>query len=440
MRRATALVAVTVGVVLLAATATTAITRGGPDMPASAGGAAVGAAVVSDTDALAAAISAAQATLEESPQDWETWAKLGAAYVEQARVTADPSYYPRAEGALGTSLEVESEGNYQALAGQGALANARHEFDTAAELARASQEINPAGATSWGVLADALIQTGDYDGATAAVQQMLDLRPGVSSFTRGSYDLELHGRTDDARALLERALASAISPADVAFCRFYLGQLAFSTGDLDAASEQFSLGLAEVAGDPTLLLGEARVAAARGEADAAVAGYQRVVELRPLPEYLVEYGQLLESLGRDAEAQVQYDLFGAVQQIFASNGVQDSLTGALLAGNQGDAEQAVALAEQEWALRENIDSADAMAWALHVAGRDAEALPYAEQATALGTRNASFLYHRGEIEKALGMDDEARATLGEALAVNPYFSPVLAPRAQAALAELGGPA
>ena len=42
-------------------------------------------------------------------------------------------------------------------------------------------------------------------------------------------------------------------------------------------------------------------------------------------------------------------------------------------------------------------SADALAWALHAAGRDAEALPLIEQAGALGRRDATVDYHRGMI-------------------------------------------
>jgi regulator of sirC expression with transglutaminase-like and TPR domain len=79
--------------------------------------------------------------------------------------------------------------------------------------------------------------------------------------------------------------------------------------------------------------------------------------------------------------------------------------------------------------------ADALAWALHVAGRDAEALPYADQALKLGTRNAGLLYHRGAIRAALGDKAGAAADLSAALAQNPHFSVLHAPRAQRLLAS-----
>lgn len=393
----------------------------------------------SASDELSQLIVSAQQKLETNPQDYRTWAELGSAYVEQARVTADPSYYPKAQGALEKSLELNDTENDIALTGMGALSNARHEFAAAADWARQSLQVNPAGARTYGVLTDALTQLGDYPGATAAVQQMLNLKPGIASFTRASYDLELHGNIDGARNALEQALAVASSASDISFCRTYLGQLAFSQGDLGGAAAQYEAGLQQAPEDPNLLIGQARVAAARGEQDAAVAGYDEVVSIRPLPEYLVEFGNYLLSLDRTDEADAQFALFDTVRKLFASNGVQDSLTVALVEADHGDPAAAVAAGQEEWAARENVDAADALAWALHSAGRDAEALPYAQRATAIGGKNALFLFHRGIIEKALGMTEQARQTLDTALDTNPYFSPLHAPQAKEALAALGGP-
>ena len=105
------------------------------------------------------------------------------------------------------------------------------------------------------MLADATTQLGDTAAATAAVQRMLDLRPGVASFTRASYELELHGRTDDARAALQRALEAATSRDELAFCHYHLGELALGGGDLDEADAQYARGLAAVPGDPVAAAG-----------------------------------------------------------------------------------------------------------------------------------------------------------------------------------------
>src|SRR3954470_21418852 len=46
------------------------------------------------------AIASLQERLKVLPSDASSWATLGLAYVQEGRVTADPSYYPKADGAL----------------------------------------------------------------------------------------------------------------------------------------------------------------------------------------------------------------------------------------------------------------------------------------------------------------------------------------------------
>ena len=45
------------------------------------------------------------------PDDEGSWANLGLAYVEQARVTGNPTFYVQAEKAIDRSLEVLSYDN-----------------------------------------------------------------------------------------------------------------------------------------------------------------------------------------------------------------------------------------------------------------------------------------------------------------------------------------
>ncbi len=395
-------------------------------------------APVAPVDPLTAAIEAAQQRLDVVPGDYTTWAQLGSAYVEQARITADPSYYDKAEGALQESLTRHPDGNDAALTGQGALANARHDFAAAADLAGQALAINDYSATAWGVLTDARTQLGDYPGATEALRRMLALRPGLASFTRASYDAELHGDLAGARSALEQALDIAADDASEAFCRTYLGALAFASGDLEEATAQYDAGLEATPGGPALMLGRARVLAAQGQTDAAVTAFRAAVNAQPLPEYLIEFGEYLESQGRADEAEQQFALVETVRALFASSGVNDDLTVALFAADHGDPATAVASAEAEFGRRQNIDSHDALAWALHSAGRDDEALPHAQQATALGGASALFLYHRGAIEAAVGETGQARVTLTRALDTNPFFSPLHGPQAVELLESLGG--
>jgi tetratricopeptide (TPR) repeat protein len=388
-------------------------------------------------DRLTATIEQLRDRLRRVPDDPMTWANLGAAYVEQARALANPAYYPQAQGALDRSVQLQPDGNAAALVGLGALANARHDFAAARRYGEDAVALNPASAEAYGVLADATTQLGDTTAATDAVQRMLDLRPGVASFTRASYELELHGRTDDARAAMQRALAAATGRDELAFCHYHLGELAWGGGDLDEAEAQYARGLAAVPGDPALLQGRAKVLAARGRTDEAIEGYRLLTERVPLPQYLLEYGELLESTGRADEARAQYRLITDQQRLYATQGSSDDLTASQVAADHGDPAESVRLAQAEWDRRHSVFTADALAWALHRAGRHAEALPYAEQAAQLGRRDATTTFHRGVILAALGRTGEAIATLEDAVHTNPHFSPLHAPAARQTLDAIG---
>jgi tetratricopeptide (TPR) repeat protein len=394
------------------------------------------ASVPAATDRLAGAIARAQDRLRTLPKDWRTWASLASAYVEQARVTANPAYYQKADGAAHQSLTLHPDGNTDALIALGALANARHDFAAARDSAGKALAVDRYSADAYGVLADAQTQLGDAGKATEAIQQMLDLRPGLPAYARASYDLELHGRTGEATDLMRRALAAATDPHDVAFCRNQLGDLAWQHGDVAGARREYTAGLAA---DPTsiaLRRGMAQVDAASGAMDRALAGYEDVTHRAPAPGYLVEYADLLRAANRKADADVQLSLADAAVQLFTASGGTDDLATANLAIAAGRPADAVRAARTEWSRRQHVDVADTLAWSLHLAGQDAEALTYARRVAATGARGAGYAYHLGAIEAALGQRDAARADLTRALDTNAHFSPLEAPVARQLLAQV----
>ena len=394
-------------------------------------------AAVTPVDWLGDSIGRAQQRLRDVPGDYDTWAALGGAYLERARVSADPSYYPKAEGALRRSLTIHPDGNATALIGLGALANARHDFAAARDLAQRALRIDAYSADAYGVLADAQTQLGNAAAATSAAQRMLDLRPGLAAYARASYDLEQHGRLAESESLMRRALSAAVDPADIAFCRYQLGELAWQTGRLDAASTEYAAGRAADPSYLPLLAGQAKLAAALGRPGEALAGYADLTARYPAPTYLVDYADLLRAVGQPARADEQLGLAAAALRLFTANGGTDDLGAAQLAFAQDRPADAVRAARREWSRRHFADVADVLGWALHEAGSNTQALPYARRASALGARNAGYLFHLGMIELSLGKTADARRDLRAALALNPHFSPRYAPLAQAALSRLG---
>jgi len=141
--------------------------------------------------------------------------------------------------------------------------------------------------------------------------------------------------------------------------------------------------------------------------------------------------------GRSPAADGQLALATAAERLFTANGGRDDLAAAQLALAEGRPADAVKAASAEWARRHHPDVADTLAWSLHVAGRDAEALTYARAAIAGGAHPATYAYHLGLINLSLGHRAQARAELTRALATNPYFSPVDGQNARRALSALG---
>jgi len=413
-------------------------TRGGPVQPAAPPSGRSGPEVVATLtgEDLGGTITALQSRLRRLPGDHPAWASLGIAYVQQAAITGDPTYYPKASAALRRSLRVEPDGNAAALTGLAALAAARHDFTEALEYARSAKRINPYGAANQGILTDALQQLGRYAEARKELQRMLNLQPGVSSFTRASYSYELDGQLRPARMALQRALEIATRPSDVAFCLYYLGELAWNSGDLDRAARHYAEGLRQDPSYTPLLAGRAKVAAARGDIDTAVRQYDEVVKRLPLPSYLIAYADLLRSVGRERQATRQEAVLAATNDLFEAQGVNVDLESALFYADRGRPQAAFLAARAVWDRQHSVDAADALAWALHVNGRDRAALRHSEQALRLGTHSALFTYHRGMIERSLGRSGAARESLRDALEINPYFSPLLAPRAKVVLEDL----
>lgn len=383
-----------------------------------------------------AGITELEAHVREEPGDSQAWAALGIAYVDHAVTNVDHSYFAKADQALTRSLHIEPDYNELGLAGRGELALARNNFSSALGWADRALALNPMDPRASGVRVDALTGVGRLGEALATAEKAHAAAPSVESIGRLATQAELRGDVDRARGLLQSGTRLAKSPTERAFIISRLGELARSQGAYAEAAAQFAAALKADPDYVPALAGSARTLYAQGHAWEAVRRYLKVTQKIPEPRYLVELGDLYTSLGQPTRAAAQYKVVGMWEEIAAQNGVRVTLELALYAADHGNPQLALRLAEAEWKKRHSIQVADALAWSLHAAGRDKDALPYAEYAAATGYRNASFLYHRGMIELALGRTETGRQTLVSALQLDPYFSPTQAKIARDTVVKL----
>ncbi len=382
-------------------------------------------------------ITQLQEHLTQVPKDYPGWASLGLAYVQQAKITVNSDFYPKGQGALDTSLAINDDDNFLAYAGLSALASARHDFSAAESFARQGLARNASSPVLYGALGDALVQLGRYSEADEAITTMASLRPDTSSFARQSYLHELRGDVAGARSLMQQALNVAPTAADKAFAFFYLGELDFNSGDANAALGRYREALAASPTDIQALAGKAKAEAALGQNLTAIDDYTALVARAPEPGLVLEFGEFLQSTGRVADAKAQYDIVEATQRLFEANGVEPDATPTLFAADHGLPAAALANAEKGIKTRPFAVMQDAYAWALHVNGRDAEALASLQPALQLGSRSALLHYHAGMIQLSLGHRELAQAELTTALSINPFFHPLAAPIATQTLNTLG---
>lgn len=376
-------------------------------------------------------------TVRQFPDTIDAYVLLGNAYLQNVREKGDPSDYGRAEASFDEALRREPE-NLDAVIGKGVLALARHDFAGALELGTQAVAIAPRSARAHGVLVDALTELGRYDEAVTSAQQMIDLRPDLASFSRVAYQRELHGDLPGAIDAMSRAFeASAGSSVENReYLRVLIGDLHLLSGDTATAEQIYRTSLAASPDFVWALVGLADTHAARGDLQAAISGYQRAVEILPLPEFLIALSDAQAAAGQDADATRSRELVEALQALFAESGVNADLELALFEANHGDGAAAVELAQRAYEAQPNVKAADALGWALHRADRSAEGAAYAVEALRLGSPYGQFRYHAGIIALALGDGGAARQHLERALG-DASLSPLDRVQAQLALEEIG---
>jgi tetratricopeptide (TPR) repeat protein len=310
------------------------------------------------------------------------------------------------------------------MTGMGLLALSRHQFQEALEWGLRAHRLNPQNSRNLGIIGDAYVELGRYPQAWEAFQQMVNLRPDLSSYTRISYARELTGDIPGAIEAMNQALVAGGSNTEsTLWTRVQLGHIYFNSGDVVRAEEEYRRALSLAPGYVHAEAALARVMAAKGLDQESVALYQAVVDRYPFPEYVIALGDVHTVAGNKAAAAQAYALVRIQQRLYQDSGVNIDLELALFdADHHQNLLEALARARREYQRRPSIHAADVLAWTLYKNGEIQEAERYAAEALRLGTKDALMLFHAGMIHYRLGDREKAKELLEEAVAVNPHFS------------------
>jgi tetratricopeptide (TPR) repeat protein len=381
-----------------------------------------------------------QERIRTNASDWMAVDELAAAYLQKVREVGDPSYYPKVEELLSSAIHHDPKDS-EATTLMGTLTLARHQFAEALMWGQKAHALVPYASRPLGVISDAQTQLGRYPEAIDSLQQMVNLRPDLSSYSRVSYLRELYGDVPGAIDAMKMAIsAGGPVPENVAYTEVLLGNLYFNAGKLSDAEAQYQRALRDLPGYVQGIAGIASVRAAQKKYGEAAGLYQRAIDIYPVPQYVIALGDVFAASKNSKRAGETYDLAAAEQALFRANGVDlDQELALFSADHKRNLPAALAAARRAVRDRPNAVTVDSLAWTLYETGDYSGALEASRSAHRLGTLDALYFFHSGMIEARLGMKGQARTDLSKALQINPYFSVLYGQQARQTLASLGGP-
>jgi len=391
-------------------------------------------------DELRNRIARAREVCRERPESARALDRLAALELREYRSTHAAETIAGASAVVERALAIDPR-DFDARRFRVSILLTNHEFGAVEKEGLALSAERPRDADVLGMVADAQMESGRYPEALATIQRMVDLRPGLPSYSRVAYAREIHGDLEGAVAAMDMAISAGDSTdaEGLSWCIARSGTLLWKLGRVADAGSRFDAAARVFPRSPHAWEGKGLVARARGEYVQAGACFEKAFSIVPWPQYAIERAATAEALLRPAEARRWLSIVRAIEKISTEAGLFNRVL-ALFEADHGDASRAADMAAAELAVRRDVYGWDASAWALYRAGRIAEAEQAARHAVALGTQDPMLDAHAGIVFAAAGDRAAARDRLARALAVNPAFDPAVAREAREALALLDRPA
>ncbi|HET7425196.1 MAG TPA: tetratricopeptide repeat protein [Gemmatimonadales bacterium] len=364
--------------------------------------------------------------------------ELARLLLQRGRLLASEPDLREAERHARRSLRLRTAHNgatAQVLAG---ALMARHAFAEAREVAEGMVAADSSSRSARAMLGEIELELGDYAAARRTFGTLLTVRTDFVVAPRFARWEELNGQPEAAEALFRGALAQAESrhgtpPSQLAWFHWRLGDLALRNGRADEANAELSEGLEVVPDDPRLLGTMARLSAARHRWREAIDEGERALARVVDPATLGLLSQVYAAVGDSARSA---DARNAMAVAVLNQPGPFHRGWSLLLLEQGrEVPEVLARARAELATRRDVYGWDLLAWSLYRSGRAAEAVPAADRALVLGTRDAMLWYHAGMIRLAAGDSAGGRNALRTALRINPLWDPFQPDSARAALAR-----
>ncbi len=379
----------------------------------------------------------AKIELRKDPKNNGAWLKLVEVFITDARVTGNAGKdYDAATSILDEIIAGSAKPavREQAVTLKGVIRLSQHRFDEALALGQEAVKLDPHRAFNYGILVDANTEMGRYDTAVAMCDRMVGIRPDLRSYSRISYQREIHGDIPGAKQAMDMAVKAGVPGAEeTSWCLVQLGGLYERSGDLKKAEGCYRNAIEQRSNYAFALAALGRIegkqkkyADAERDIDAA---------LKLMPDYAFH-----EELARVLKAQNKNDLYAAEVK-----SAEDALTGMTMnvddpsKNGQGhshrtglemarfliefknDLDGALKQAQLEEKHRpDNIDVQTVLAAIHYAKGEYAEAKKYIDLAQRTGRKDAYMRCVAGMIAMKSGDAKAGKAMIAASFKSDPY--------------------
>lgn len=368
--------------------------------------------------------------------------KLSALYLQEARISGNYTYYDMAAIKLVNDVLKKDANNFEGLTFKALIFLSQHHFTEALAVAEQVRRLYPYSAHVYGILTDANVELGRYDSALVNIDRMVSIRPDLSSYSRISYQREIHGDNEGAIEAMKIAVEAG-SPGDEAteWSRIQLAKLYEHTGQVEYAKMNYTIALGNRPGYPHALAGLARIAIDEKNYSNAIDLYKKADSA--ITDFTIkeDLAQAYLLNGNKEEADRLSNLI-VEEMINASQKNKTTDT----SGHYSDKEIAYAYINTrnydkalEHAIIEynrrpgNIDVNETVAWVYYNKGNAEKAVEYIKEALKTNCKNPILLCRAGLIYASAGDRIMAKTILQDVIKNNPIISPTLRSAAEKTL-------
>jgi tetratricopeptide (TPR) repeat protein len=359
-----------------------------------------------------------QQRLQISPDDGLNKAALASSYLKLARATGDTRWYLLAQQTAQSSLNALSIHNDGAKLVLARIAEAKHDFATATQIAQAVLQQAPGNEEAATILVSANLAQGRLGAAEQAIKTLATKIPTLGTYLQQALVSAAQGQDSIAITQFQKAI-KAEEPGEAgssARARTLFGQFYLERGQLDQAHQLYQSALHILPQYPPALLGLAQLETRWGKYDAAQEHYAEIYKDKTLAniyDHLAIAGvaELYTIKGDQTKAT---EAWQRAEQLLRQHpelqtfGHRRELAQILLMGGRDtDVPEALKLMEAEAKIRRDPKTLDTLAWALTKSQRYPEAQTIIQEAIGTGLQDAKLYYRAGVIAQALGQKSAA---------------------------------